>query len=520
MRRFGSGVALAALAALAATLLACGQPHGAGVLVVTTELPFQDSLRGDQALQMGLARFVWMWFVGGRLIVPSAVTARRPDVEPGLADRVDVSDGGRVYTIHLAPEARFASGTPVRAADVVASISPLVPPYIQAASLEVRALDERTVELRLARPQASFYLRLGWIRVGRADQMPHGAGPWVLPLASLDAAGPFRVAAVRDGEIVLAANDRARPRVRLAGVVLRVTGGGWQELAQLLDGSADMFTTLPETVTDTVLAPIPGLQPVFEDPDLEGLVLNCADPRLADRSVRRALNLAVDRRALIRRHALASARPAGGYVGDGRYDPAEAARLLDAAGWLRADGGVRARAGERFDFEVLVPTPMKAGVVHLPDALRGDLAELGVDLRTRVLDVAEMKRRAVAGQFEMILWWHQGGLAALDAYVDPGEGGFGAGDWGRCRDAAMQAAMGDAAAATDADARAAAVARFDAAASEAYPLLFVYWQLPRTFIARRFEPPPPGYALYGSLHLLGVPSDRQLPRDDLRFWLR
>src|SRR5688572_5461708 len=158
----GTRLAVVALATLG---FACSRPRGDGVLVVTTPLPLEDSLRGDRALKMGLARFVWLWFAGGRLVVPSAMTALRPEMDQGLAESVAISESGRVYTIRLAPDARFASGAPVRAADVVASISPIVPPYIPEGYLAARALDERTVELRLSHPQASFALQLGWIRV-------------------------------------------------------------------------------------------------------------------------------------------------------------------------------------------------------------------------------------------------------------------------------------------------------------------------------------------------------------------
>lgn len=79
--------------------------------------------------------------------------------------------------------------------------------------------------------------------------------------------------------------------------------------------------------------------------------------------------------------------------------------------------------------------------------------------------------------------------------------------------------MQEADAATDEDTRTAAALRFHRAASDAFPMLFVYRPAARTFMHRRFMKAPEGDTPYGSSHLIAVPLDRRLPRDDLDFWL-
>jgi ABC-type transport system substrate-binding protein len=511
----GRGLALAALAA--ASVACSSPPEGEGVLVVATAFPFEDTFTSEQAFQMGLPRCAWGGFVGGRLVIPSSMTELRPRLEPALAESLEVSEKGRVWTIKLSPDARFSSGRPVRAEDVVASFSPVLPPYPPEGFMDARVVDERTVSIRLARPQASFAVHLGRVHVGRADQMPRGSEPWRLPLTEADASGPFRVSAARRGELVLTANPYARPRPRLAGVILRA-GTNWDAVGELLDGSADMIWEMPENLSTTYLDRVAHLRAIPEDELVAGMVYNCADGRLADRRVRQALNLAIDRRAFIERNLRGSGAPAGGYVGEGQYAPVEAARLLEEAGWT-LDGGVRVRGDQRLDFEVLVPSPAPAGLVSLPAKLQGQLAAVGVRLRGRVVDHAEMKRRGVEGRFEMIAWWHHGGLMVLDHYREPGRGFFRWGDYGRCLDAAMSTAMQEADAATDDDTRTAAVIRFHRAASDAFPMLFVYRPVATSFIHRRFTRPPEGLTLDGAIHFLAVPPDRRLARDDLDFWL-
>jgi ABC-type transport system substrate-binding protein len=507
------------LSALLIATVGCTKPTGEGVLVASTGLPMQVRLSSDTALQMGTARFAWNYFIGGRLVVSSSMVALRPRWYPGLAESIEVSEAGRLYTVRLSPDARFASGAPVRAEDVVASISPVAPPYLPEGYLDARVVDERTVALRLAHPQASFMLHLGWIRVGRADQMPRAGQPWDLPLADVDSAGPFRVVAVREGELVLARNPAGLPRPRLEGVIVRASTP-WESFSQLLDGSADYVLDAPDSIGAEHLVGVPHVRQVHEDEFVVGLVMNCADDRLADRRVRKALNLAVDRRAFIERNMRDAAIPAGGYVdGEGRYDPLEAVRLLEEAGWRVGEGGIREKDGRRLELEVLVPSPRGTGLVALPGLLRADLAEIGVELDSVVVDHGEMKRRAIEGRFQLMSWWHHLGLMVLDHYREPGQGFNRWGDYGHCRDAEMTAAMQEADTATDEDARTAGALHFHRAASDAYPMLFAYRPGSSELIHRRLRGEPAGTAFYGAIHLLRVLPEERLPRDDLREWL-
>jgi len=93
------------------------------------------------------------------------------------------------------------------------------------------------------------------------------------------------------------------------------------------------------------------------------VILNIDLPAFRDVNVRRALSLAVDRSAMasavMRDPSAAAAQifaptmPEWQAVAHyGRYDPAAAAALLDAAGWRLGSDGIRARDGERLAFEL------------------------------------------------------------------------------------------------------------------------------------------------------------------------
>ncbi|MGA5818999.1 ABC transporter family substrate-binding protein [Kitasatospora sp. NPDC094028] len=105
-------------------------------------------------------------------------------------------------------------------------------------------------------------------------------------------------------------------------------------------------------------------------PDFRQLTLNARTPALTDPTVRQAVFQAINRDALIRTDLNGLDWPAvplnnhllvanqNGYrdnsLGLARFDPAEAARKLDAAGW-RMDGDVRKKDGHELNLRMIVP---------------------------------------------------------------------------------------------------------------------------------------------------------------------
>ena len=116
---------------------------------------------------------------------------------PELASRVEISADGLTYLFHLRDDALFADGSPITADDVVFSLTRALnpataaelgialagPSYLndilgadalvrgETTELEgVRALDERTVEIRLKAPRATFLMKLASSPAAIVDQ--------------------------------------------------------------------------------------------------------------------------------------------------------------------------------------------------------------------------------------------------------------------------------------------------------------------------------------------------------------
>src|SRR3712207_2861197 len=98
-------------------------------------------------------------------------------VKPGLAERWEVSEDGRLYTFHLRRDVTFCDGKPFTARDVVYSIQRWVAPETRspvrwrAGPLkEIRATDDYTVEYELTEPYGELLYQLSLFFASMVDK--------------------------------------------------------------------------------------------------------------------------------------------------------------------------------------------------------------------------------------------------------------------------------------------------------------------------------------------------------------
>ncbi len=320
-------------------------------------------------------------------LVFSGLTRLSPDgsVVPDLATSWSISPDGKVYTFQLR-RASWQDGQPVTADDVIFTIGQLQSPAFPGSpelsrlwqTIKVAKVDAQTVQFTLAEPYAPFleYTTLGILPAhllgnvsGRAllnnpfNAHPVGSGPFQVKSASLQ-------------EIALEPNPRYYgQRPYLAGLTFRYFDSFSAALDALRRGDIQGLGNVPpDHVLDLASDPRINLQ---QEPDyarLNLVILNTESPLFSDDVVRRALDQAIDRTRVIQVAVDGEGVPAGGPImpeswafeaqpNAYTYDPSQAARLLDQAGWtLPAAGGVRQKGGKPFRFALLA--------VDEPDRLR------------------------------------------------------------------------------------------------------------------------------------------------------
>ena len=301
--------------------------------------------------------------------------------EPGVAERWEISDDGRVITFFINPAARWSNGDPVTAHDYVWSWDRALHPAMgnlyaymlfpirnaQAyatgeledfSQVGVKALDERTLEVTLSEP-TPYFLQLmdhySTFAVHPATVQKFGAKTdrftkWTR-VENIVGNGPFVLTEWKlNRRITMAKSDTYwdRDKVKLNGVVFYPTENIVSEERMFRVGQLHYTGTVPldkipvyRAMDNTPYVQAPYLGTYF-------FLLNTNRPPLTDVRVRKALAMAVDRETLINTVLKQSAVPAYSITPPGTigyyppklfdYDPEGARRLLADAGFPDGEG--------------------------------------------------------------------------------------------------------------------------------------------------------------------------------------
>ena len=359
---------------------------------------------------------------------------------PDLALRSVVSADGRTYTITLRPGARWESrppvhGRPVVADDVKYSIERVLRKSPYAARLgpveKIVAPDRRTVRVQLADAFAPFLHHLAepWSAVvppELEDKFGDLKGP-----EALIGCGPFVLERYEPGVKAVFGRNPAyhvagRPyldRVEWLFVRDRST-----QLALFRAGQVDIpyhDGRIPLAEAGPLRRTNPDYPLVFWDGlVVRSLAMRTDRPPFSDVRVRRALSLAVDRKAWLARHpgeqgsadqgpvpsAMRPWKLPARELGEGarylQHDPALARRLLADAGF---PAGLRIKC----------TSWPGHGAEYVDDLerLAGDLRRVGVELGVVSEDHAQYTRGSLLGRFEETSWGPSATFTEVDGYL-------------------------------------------------------------------------------------------------------
>jgi peptide/nickel transport system substrate-binding protein len=222
--------------------------------------------------------------------------------------------------------------------------------------------------------------------------------------------GPFKVAAFTPSSQVrleaVTTSWRGRPSVD--AVELRAIPEASTRVASLRTGESDIVESIPPDLAQR-LSRERGLKVVAETlGQVDLILLNTAEPALAKKEVRQALNLAVDKTAIVEGIMKGYAVPTGQLVasnGTGHskdiqaypYDPAKAKAMLDAA-------GVK-------DLKLTLYTTqgLQLNDREMTEAVAGYLNAVGVKTQIQLLETAAFVQNYHGGGMSpafFIGWWY------------------------------------------------------------------------------------------------------------------
>jgi ABC-type dipeptide/oligopeptide/nickel transport system permease component/ABC-type transport system substrate-binding protein len=270
------------------------------------------------------------------------------DAAPALAESWDISPDGLVYTFHLRRHVRFSDGTPFDASTAKFSLDRARAPDANnpqrarlAAIAAIDVLAPDTLRLRLARRSSGLLQSLAWaafVMVAPAS----AAGNALHPIGT----GPFKFLEWRRGdslELVRNADYWGEP-AKLETLRFRFIADPTAAYAALMAGDLDVFSNYPAPESFAQFKRDARFRVYVAPSESETLLaFNHRRAPLADLRVRRAISMALDRRAIIDGAMYGYGTPIGSHFPPsnpayvdltGRYphDLAAAKALLRAAG--------------------------------------------------------------------------------------------------------------------------------------------------------------------------------------------
>lgn len=276
----------------------------------------------------------------------------------GVAESWDISEDGLTYTFHLRENAKWSDGQKITADDFVYSWRRAVDPITAAEyayqfepvlnamdinagkkpvdSLGVRAIDENTLEVKLAAPTA-YFIELAAFPTFfplREDIIEKYGDDWTLSPDTYIGNGPFVLTERRtDDRLVMEKNtnywnaDSIIPQ-RLVFVLMQNQTAA---MAGIKEGSIHFANDPPSSDIDNLKKE--GLIHISPYIGTYYYCLNWTNRTLRDARVRKALALAIDRNYIIKEVTKAGQIPAAAWVPNGIND------MADAEGDFRKVGG-------------------------------------------------------------------------------------------------------------------------------------------------------------------------------------
>lgn len=369
--------------------------------------------------------------------VTDKLTWQDPDtgeITPWLAESWSYNKDLTEFTFHLRTDVTFSDGTPFDAAAVKANFdqyvhgdeklginpngAPLLPGYI-----ETQTPDEHTVVVRFAKPLASFlqassftanaqtgFLSLNTLKLSAEERTDPtkiiGTGPFVYESWEEQVK---TVLVKRPGYSWAPPSIGHQGEAYLDKIVFNTIPEASVRTGSLESGTID--ATLDVGTTDEQPLKDKGFEIIHRGVSGSAIYFNFNSQLFPtnDLAVRKAIQLgwnreSIEKTVLTDSYSVATsvlAPSVQGYADYSdsvlRYDPTKAAQLLDDAGWVKGDDGIRVKDGKKLTVK---PLGISNLVANKPayESVQQDLKEIGIDLQLTVVPIPDYAAQVAKAQ--------------------------------------------------------------------------------------------------------------------------
>lgn len=347
-------------------------------------------------------------------------------LEPELAESFTLSEDGLTYTFVLKEGLRWHDGESVTAEDVLFTINRVKNPAIGSPKranwegVEVTLIDNRTIEFVLRRPYAPFLenTTLGilpqhvWseltpeeFNLTERNLSPIGAGPYQFENFKKRQNGTIT-------SYTLSSFDEYLPH---EPYLRKITFYFYPNSAELIDaynsGDIDAIRAHPENVDQVksldalTRITLPKIFTVFFNESNSSV--------LEDKAVREALDLAIDRDALIeaavKGYAVPQELPLFIDAPDliATSSPDRAREILEDAGWELAEGGIREKTSKNNStlLGFTLSTSNNPELIATAEELKRQWEALGASVNIQILELADLEQTRIRPrEYEALLF--------------------------------------------------------------------------------------------------------------------
>ena len=351
------------------------------------------------------------------------------ELVPVLAESYEPSEDGLTYTFKLRSGVTFHNGDTFTSEDVKYTFDWIMDEAnasTRSANFQlvesVETPDETTVVVTLTEPDVTFMVNVAQTYIypsayhAEVGEQEYTANPV--------GTGPFKLLEwnAQQRTLLEAYEEHFRGRPNFDQFQLDVVPEAAGRLAALESGQADNSIWALNAEDNQTLIDS-GNFTVFETMNVatNHFPLNNTHPVLSDKAVRKAMMHAVDRQALaddifLGQAVLATSNlsPAiekfyNADVTTYDYNPDTARQLLEEAGWVEGDDGIREKDGQKLTFTCVTIT---GDTQRRPEAeiAQQQFQEVGIDMQLQEATVDIILEAMVAGEMDMSLFnWTYGG---------------------------------------------------------------------------------------------------------------
>lgn len=366
--------------------------------------------------------------------------------EPWLAEKIDTSKDGKIFTVHLRKDAVFSDGKPVTADDLKFSFDVIFDPKYNTAHLRpyyesierVEIVDPHTVRFTVKELYFKNFEVIALIQV--LPKHVYGDPTEGQNLnKTVVGSGPYVIDAYEKGKrLILKHNPKwwGWNDPRMKGVfnfperVLRFVKEEQVEIEMFKTGQLDVIFPTPEVFTKKLDSNIFGKQAEKRQVENKApagfgfIGWNLKDPIFQDKPVRRALTHLMNRQMMIEKFLDNKSTLASGpwhkasiyaspKVKPIEFNPKKARELLASAGWADSDkNGVLDKMidGKKVEFRFTALNPSKDFEKYLT-IYKEDLKQSGIDMEIKLLEWNSFSKLLEEQKFQaIVMGWGPGGV--------------------------------------------------------------------------------------------------------------